>query len=252
MVPVDSPVHRLWAGTKLLAVAGVSFTLSWTPSWGAAAVFSALLVLAARLARVPWSAVPRPPRWFWIGLGTGAFLTFLSGGSPYVTIGNTRIGLGGIDSFALFGVISALLVGAGAMVGWTTPLGEIAPALARLGKPFRRMRLPVDEWAVAVALCVRSLPLLVGELRTLIAARRLRPTPAADWRRPRTWLVEAVELLSAALAAALRRSNELAEALTARGGVAVPPQTGPSPRTTDAIVIAVVALICAAVWLMPS
>ncbi len=149
-------------------------------------------------------------------------------------------------------MISAILIGAGAIVGWTTPLGEIAPALARLGAPLRRLRLPVDEWAVTVALCVRCLPLLVGELRTLIAARRLRPAPPPpDRRHPSSWFAQPIDLLSAALAAVLRRSNELAEALSARGGVSLPPRSGPEPGARDAAALAVIGAACAVAWLLP-
>ena len=73
--------------------------------------------------------------------------------------------------------LAAVLVISAAVVGWTTPLGAIAPALARLARPFRALRLPVDEWIVAIAVALRCLPLLVDEMRTLAAARRLRHRP---------------------------------------------------------------------------
>src|ERR1700733_7520559 len=67
-IKVDSPVHRLWAGTKLLAVAGLSVTLSYFPSWACIGLMVALLLMTALLAHIPRGAWPRPPRWFWIVL----------------------------------------------------------------------------------------------------------------------------------------------------------------------------------------
>ena len=106
-----------------------------------------------------------------------------------------------------------------ALVGWTTPLGAVAPALARLGRPLRVLRLPVDEWIVAIALALRCLPLLIDEMRTLAAARRLRHHDADEMRRARGSVVELHDLVSTAIIVSLRRARDLADAITARGGI---------------------------------
>jgi energy-coupling factor transport system permease protein len=251
-IKVNSPVHRLWAGTKLIAVAALSVTLSFFPSWGSIGLISALLLATAALARIPWSAWPRPPRWFWIVLGVSGGLASLSGGAPHVTIGGVVIGLGGIDAYTRFVLVGmALLVGA-ALVGWTTSLGEIAPAVSRLLAPLRLVRVPVEEWAVAVALSVRSLPLLVDEMRTLVAARRLRPPPPRPGRTTvGRWLEELVDLLVAALAVSMRRAGELAEAITARGGTGLVAARTVRPRGADALALVVVGLFCAGAAMIP-
>jgi len=244
-IKVDSPVHRLWAGTKLVAVAGLSITLSYFPSWGSIGLVVGLLLVTAWLAHVPRGAWPRPPRWFWIVVLVTAGLASLAGHSPHLTIGGAVLGFGGIDAYSRFvGVGVALLLGA-AMVGWTTPLGEIAPAVARLMAPLRLIRVPVDEAAVAVALCVRSLPLLVDEMRTLVAARRLRPAPPRPNRSTLQQLLdELVDLLVAALAVSMRRAGELAEAITARGGTGLIAAHTRRPRWVDAVALIVVAGVC--------
>ncbi len=225
-LPHSSPIHRLWAGTKLLAVAALGVSLSFEPTWAGIGFAAVLVLVAAALARVPLGAVPRPPRWFWIAMAIGAVFTLRSGGSPYLHVGASKIGLGGLDSFARFTALGAALLGASAVVGWTTPLSEVAPALARLGRPLRRLRLPVEEWAVTVALCVRCLPLLFDEMRTLMAARQLRARQSgADTngrsgvrRQLMAALTEGGELLVAVLAVSLRRAGEMGEAIVARGG----------------------------------
>ncbi len=81
-------------------------------------------------------------------------------------------------------MLAVVLVTSGALIGWTTPLGEVAPALSRLGRPLRWLRLPVDEWVIAIALAIRCLPLLIDEIRILGAARRLRAHDDGEAREP--------------------------------------------------------------------
>lgn len=247
-VPGDSPVHRLWAGTKLLAVTALSLTLSFAPSWSSLGLVFAFVVVSGLLARIPVGALPRFPWPFWAFIAFGGFVTLLAGGQPHLHVGGSTVGLGGLDVYARFTAVGLTLVAASLMVGWTTPLGEIAPALARLGRPLRRLRVPVDEWALVVALCVRSLPLLVDELRTLVAARRLRPRPKLD-KGGSGWapLDEVADLMTAGLAVALRRAVDLAEAITARGGLVVVPSRARPPGRADVVaLISTGALCCAA------
>jgi energy-coupling factor transporter transmembrane protein EcfT len=251
-IKVDSPIHRLWAGSKLVAVAGLSVVLSYFPSWGALGLGMALVIVTALVARIPRGAWPRPPRWFWITLIVTGGLASLSGGSPHLSIGNLTIGLGGLDSYCRFVAIGVVLLLCAALVGWTTPLGEIAPAVAVLMAPFRLVRAPVDEAAVAVALCVRSLPLLVGEVRTLIAARRLRPPPPRpDRLAVEVWLNELIDILVAALAVSVRRAGELAEAITARGGTGLIAARSRRPGWADGLALMVVAGVCTGAALVP-
>lgn len=241
----DSPVHRLWAGTKLLAVMGLSICLSYFPTWPCIGAMTALLLGATLLARIPAGALPRPPRWFWYLILVTGGLASLAGGSPYVHIGRIHLGLGGLDAYCRFMAVGILLLLAAALVGWTTPLGEIAPAVAKLMRPLRLIRVPVDEAATAVALCVRSLPLLVGEMRTLLAARRLRPAPERPGRGDIEKLLdEVVDIMVAAMAVSVRRAGELAEAITARGGTATVPVGRHRPGRIDAVALTLVVAVC--------
>lgn len=245
VVEVDSPVHRLWAGTKLLAAFGVSITLSYFPSWAAIGLVAALLLGTTLLARIPAGAWPRPPAWFWILILITGGLASLAGGRPYVHLGGATLGLGGIDAYFRFVLVGVVFLLGAALVGWTTPLGEIAPAVATLMAPLRLVRVPVEEAATAVALCVRSLPLLVGEMRTLIAARRLRPPPERPGRGdPHHWLDELVDLMVAALAVSVRRAGELAEAITARGGIGVIAARRHRPGRGDVLAVMVASGVC--------
>jgi energy-coupling factor transport system permease protein len=251
-IKVDSPIHRLWAGTKLLAVGALSVVLSYFPSWGSIGLIVALLLATALLAHIPRGAWPRPPKWFWIAVAISGGLASLAGHSPHLTVGGVLLGFGGLDAYCRFVMVGATLLLGAALVGWTTPLGEIAPAVRHLLAPLRLVRVPVDEGAVAVALCVRSLPLLVDEMRTLVAARRLRPAlPRPGRTTMQRWLDEPVDLLVAALAVSMRRAGELAEAITARGGTGLIAARTRRPRWADAVALLVVGAACAGATMLP-
>jgi energy-coupling factor transport system permease protein len=252
-VKIDSPIRRMWAGTKILAMAGLSVTLSYFPSWGAIGVVSALLLVTLLVARIPSGAWPRPPKWFWLALIFTGVLATAAGGSPHLTIAGAKLGFGGIDDYMKFMMVGILFLAAALLVGWTTPLSEIAPALSRLLAPLKVIRVPVDEAAVAVALCVRSLPLLVGEIRTLLAARRLRPKPEQQGRSQiEWWLDEIVDLMVAAMAVSVRRAGELAEAISARGGTGRIAARTAGPGRADLLVMLLVAGACFSATTFPA
>ena len=224
LVPGDTVVHRMWAGTKLIVAAELALLVSIAPTWpmigGAAAVVAAGLLCA----RIPLGAFPRLPIWFWQLLGVGALLSLLSGGNPVVHIGGFSLSLGGLEEWARFTALAVVLITSGALIGWTTPLGEIAPALSTLGRPLRLVRVPIDEWVIASALAIRCLPLLIDEIRTLGAARRLRSRrEAAKAERSgtvfRELVLEAHDLMATAIVASIRRARDLGDAIVARGGL---------------------------------
>lgn len=226
-IPGTSVVHRLWAGTKLVAIAAISVSLLIQPAWSMLAAIAALLVLVAALARITPGAVPRPPWWLW-GL-------VLFGGAINAVLG--------LDALAVYGrglLFTFLVLWASITVAWTTSMAEVAPAVARLASPLRRVGAPVDEWAASLALCLRALPLLVDEIYTLFAARRLRRN---KFRNVDSLLVDA---LTAVVSTAIRRSTEMAEAIEVRGGAGRITKDRRRPGTNDAIALLVVAVTCAA------
>ena len=174
LVPGNTIVHRLWAGTKLLVAAALALLVSLWPSWAMIGLAAGVVLLGLLCARIPLGAFPRLPTWFFAALAVGALLNLWSGTKPTVDVGGITISLGALEEWARFTVLAVVLITSGALIGWTTPLGDVAPALRRLFRPLRLFRLPVDEWVIAIALAIRCLPLLIDEIRTLAAARRLR------------------------------------------------------------------------------
>lgn len=247
-VPGTSAVHELWAGTKLLAVAGISVLLTFYPGWIAIGLVGALVVAAARIARIPRGVLPTVPRWLWFLLLLGGVSAAFAGGSPIVHLAGNPVGLGGLLNFLRITLLSIVLLGLGGMVSWTTNVAEIAPAVATLGRPLRWFRVPVDEWAVTIALSLRAFPMLIDEFRVLYAARRLRPKRVADTRseRRRNRRREVVDLITAALTVTLRRADEMGDAITARGGLGQIAAAPARPKQADWVALGITVAVCVA------
>jgi len=185
-------------------------------------VATAVLVAALIACRVPLTAVPRPPKWFFYAIAFAGFLALTAGGKPEIHTAGFSLGFGGLIDWLRFMTLTVIVLGFAVVLGWTTHLADLSPALTRLFAPLRVVRFPVDEVVAAVTLCVRCLPLLVDELRTLYAVRQLRHPEVPTTLREE--VLNLHDLLVGALVSALRRAREMAEAIDGRGGV------GPAPR----------------------
>lgn len=246
-VPGTSVIHELWAGTKIIVVLAFSALLAFYPGWLPIAAVAALIAVAVWLARIPRGALPSIPIWLWILVLFGGVTAALAGGSPEFHLGPVDIGLGGLLKFLRFTAVSVVLLALGAMVSWTTNVAEVAPAVARLGRPLKALRIPVDDWAVALALALRAFPMLLDEFRLMYAARRLRPRPVLTTRRARRrrWAIEMVDLLAAGITVTLRRADEMGDAITARGGTGQIAAAPSGPRRADWVTLAITAVVCA-------
>jgi energy-coupling factor transport system permease protein len=163
-------------------------------------------------------------------------------------VAGASIGLGGLELWARAVAVGLVVVTAALLLSWTTPVGEVAPALARLGRPLRFLKVPVDEWAVATGLALRSLPLLVEEIQTVLAARRLRAE--ADGPRRQTTVGDAFSMLVTILVVSMRRARDMGDAIEGRGGWSRPEDQA-RLRWADALALLVVAATSTAVliWL---
>lgn len=247
-VPGTSAVHELWAGTKLLVVFGISVLLTFYPGWVPIGLVAALVLTGARIAHIPRGALPSVPPWLWILVAIGGITAALAGGSPLIDVGGVSLGLGGALNFLRITALSIVLLGLGAMISWTTNIAEIAPAVATLGRPLRLLRIPVDEWAVTLAIALRAFPMLIDEFRVLYAARRARPreVPRTRRARRRRRALELIDLLATAIAVTLRRADEMGDAITARGGTGQISAVPSRPKLADWLTLAIISALCGA------
>ena len=242
-VPGASPVHRMWAGTKLLVVAALGIAVVTRPSWAGQGIALALLVIALAASRVSLTALPRVPKWFAIAVAFGGAIALTAGGKPEVHFHDFSLGFGSFFEWLRFTVLAVLVIAFAIVIGWTTHLADLSPALTRLLAPLRLVRFPVDELVAAVTLCVRCLPLLVDEMRTLYAVHSLRkPEVRVTLRED---IAHFHDLLVGALVSALRRAREMADAIEARGGIGRAPRPPVRLGFPDAVALTTAAAAAA-------
>jgi energy-coupling factor transport system ATP-binding protein len=247
-VPGRSAIHELWAGTKLLVAFGISALLTLYPGWVTIGLVAALVLAGAWVAHIPRGVLPSPPRWLWVMLAIVGITATLAGGSPQIHVGTISLGLGGLLNFLRFTTLSVVLLGTGALVSWTTNVSEIAPAVATLGRRLRPLRVPVDDWSVALALALRTFPMLIDEFRVLYAARRLRPkeTPRTCRAHLRRLATDVIDLIVAVITVTLRRADEMGDAITARGGTGQISAAPSRPKRADWVALSIALAVCAA------
>jgi energy-coupling factor transport system permease protein len=169
-------------------------------------VLTALVAAASVAARLPGSVIPRISWWV---------LAIAALGGVIAAAGS------GLALYARSLLLTVLFLALSLLVVWTTRVEELPVAFARIARPLRGLRAPVDEWAHTLALTVRTLPLLRDEIRVLIAARRVRPRPRAASRQARlaARCRELLDLVVAVVASGGRRASDLGRAATQRGGM---------------------------------
>lgn len=201
----SSSLHRVNPRAKVLGVTSLLLVLSFDASWTAVGITWLLVAGGMMVAGLPRSVVPRLPRLLWIGLAGSLGLALLAGGEPW--------GLGGVFLQVRLIVFSFGLFGLSLLLGWTTPMADLATAGAWMIRPFGRLGLPVDDIAAGLVLAVRALPLVVDEFATVIRLSRFRkpvdPNP----------IFRGMDMAATAATASLRRAHHMGESIRARGGL---------------------------------
>ncbi|BCI56052.1 cobalt ABC transporter [Mycolicibacterium litorale] len=190
--PGGSPVHRLPAGLKLVALGGLITVMSVlvdSPArLGVAAAVVGVIFAGARMGVRTVVAQLRPV--FWVVVFVFGFqLLFTDWRRALVVCG-----------------VLLLSVALAAVVTTTTRTTDMLAALTRAMRPLVRIGFPVEQVALALALTIRAIPLMVETVRQVDEARRARGLRFS----PRI-------VVAPVVVAALRTADGFAEALAARG-----------------------------------
>ena len=189
--PGTSPVHRLPAGVKLgvLVAAGIGSVLVDRPVQAAAVLVAVLLgyALARFSPSVTWGSV-RPLLWVVVPLG--AF---------------QALAVGWERACVIVGLLVALVLLAN-LVTLTTRTTDLVDVVVRVARPLRYLRLDPERLGLVLSLGIRCVPLVL-ELATRVREAQHARGQAASAR------AFAVPLV----VGALRRADEMGDALAARG-----------------------------------
>ncbi|MBV5246177.1 energy-coupling factor transporter transmembrane protein EcfT [Mycolicibacterium sp. PAM1] len=190
--PGGSWLHRLPAGVKLiglgLVIIAMTLAVDSPLRLGVATVVMVSVVASARLSPVALLAQLRPVLWV-VG-----FIFVL------------QVALTGWRRALVVCGVLLLAVALAAIVTTTTRTADMLDAATRAMTPLARFGFPVRQVAIALALTVRSIPLLVEIIRQMEEARRARGLRIS----PRIVFVPVI-------IGALRAADDFSEALIARG-----------------------------------
>jgi energy-coupling factor transport system permease protein len=246
--PGDSALHRADPRAKFVAVTALAVALFTRDSFAALAVYAATGAAAFAVSRVPvrwvWRGL-RPVLWL-IGLTFFAQVLFAPG-EPFFALGPFELSWEGLRLAGFLSVRLVVLILIGSVLTLTTPPVALTDALAWLGRPLRRLRVPSDELALMVTIALRFIPTLLVELDTIMRAQRARGadfSSGGPLRRARALVPVLVPLF----VVSFRRADELALAMEARCYTPGAARTRLHPlraRPADAVLLVLTAALIA-------
>jgi energy-coupling factor transport system permease protein len=244
--PRASLVHRLDPRFKVVAVLGIVVGLFLRASFAALAVYAAAVVVGLLLSRVPLAWVARGLRPVaWLLVLTFVVQLLFAPGPAFASFGPVHLSSHGLVVAGYLSLRLVVLVVASLLLTLTTAPIALTDALAWLGRPLRRLRVPTEELALMVTIALRFIPTLLQEVDTIMKAQRARGasfTTGGPLRRSRALVPVLVPLF----VMSFRRADELALAMEARCYLPGAPRTRLHPlraRTRDWLLLLVTALV---------
>lgn len=252
-VAANTVVHRLDPRLKMAASLLLMTVPFAAPGLPSALVLSAFVGIVAVVAAVPALPLLRTLRTvFWLALFMFVFYLFTTPGRAAVNVGSLVItweGLlaGGTQIYRL-----CLLVVVAVLTTFTTSPSQLTHGVEAILGPLDRAGLPVRELAMVLTISLRFVPTLFEELDKIVKAQQAR---GMDLRTGNPWqrVRNTVPVFVPIFVAALRRAEELAMAMEARGFRGAHRRTRLcrlSPTRTDlAASLIVLSVAAAAFWL---
>lgn len=215
-VPGNSILHRLDPRTKILWTLLLMIVTFMIDSWQEYVMMGSLTLILIIVSGIPVKQTLKglKPLLFILAF-TAVLNIFLTGGTPWVTIGPVRITYEGvISAVKLFLRLVMLVITASLMTLTTTPM-TMTDGIERLLRPLGKIGVPSHEIAMMMSIALRFIPILLEETDKIMKAQMAR---GADFesggviKRAKGL----VPLLVPLFVSAFRRANDLAMAMEAR------------------------------------
>lgn len=174
-IETDSFLHRLDARSKILGTVLFSVTALSCSDAAGFALLSAVIVFAAAISHLPVKYILKgikPLRW--LILFTIILNIFTAEGNIIWQWKALHITYEGIIFAAVTALRLILFVTGTSLLTLTTSPVSLTDGLARLMKPLKKIRVPVDDIAMIISITLRFIPIFADETEHIMKAQRSR------------------------------------------------------------------------------
>ena len=215
--PTGSVVHRLDPRAKVVFSILFMVTIFFVSSYAGYAVVALFLLTVCFASKIPVKNVIKCVKAIlFIMLFTAIInIFFYDSGRVLFEWWRIKITLGGIDFAIKMALRISLLVMGTSMLSFTTTPMELTDAIESLLKPLKYIKVPVHDIALIMSIALRFIPGLMDETDKIMMAQKARGAEIDTGG-----LVKKVKAMLPVLiplfVSAIRRADELADALDAR------------------------------------
>lgn len=214
--PVDSPIHRLDARVKIVAVFLYLISLFVFSSFWGYLVVTLFLATTIIMSRVPLAYILKGLKPILILLIFTAFFNiFMTKGEVVFQWGVITVTWEGLRKALFMAMRLIYLIVGSSMLTYTTTPNQLTDGLETLFKPLEKIHVPVHDFAMMMSLALRFIPILLDEANRIINAQSSRGADFEEgniFKRMKTM----VSILVPLLVSATRRAYDLAMAMEAR------------------------------------
>lgn len=217
-VPGESIIHRLDPRSKLMAVILFVLIVFLADNFITYACLILFTAVSISLSRIPFYYLYKGLRpVLWVILLTFLLQVFMSKkGDLLFHFGWIHIHEGGLVQGVYIALRIFFLIMVSTLLTLTTSPIDITDGMEMLLSPFKKMRLPVHEFALMISISLRFIPTLMEETEKIMNAQQARGTEFSSG--PFMNRMKAViSLLVPLFVSAFNRAEDLALAMEARG-----------------------------------
>lgn len=189
-------------------------------SWGLMIAIIVLELLAIRLTKIPWIYFIRSlkPIIFFVILTVLLQVLFHREGQPIFQLGFFQL----TDAGLMRGIFMAsrliVVILASTLLTLTTKPSDLTLALESLMKPLKKVKFPVSEFALMVAIALRFIPTLFEETGKILKSQASRGVDISEGSLKEK-ISQLISLLVPLFVLAFNRADELSNAMEIRGYV---------------------------------
>lgn len=251
-----SPLHRLDARVKLLALIAFIVTVFLCKNVQALLLCVLITLLAVILSRVPVKMYLKGLKaiWLLILITTVLNCAYASGSRVLFSIWSFDVTYEGVRQSCFIGARLVMLIILSSVLTFTTSPNELTAALESLLSPFAKLGLKVHELAMMMTIALRFVPTLLEEAQKIMSAQKAR---GADFESGGliTRIKAVIPILVPLFASAFRRAYDLALAMECRCYTDGTKRTKLNPlrlRFADCASAVLIAALCVGVFMLGS